>query len=80
MESTIGRRALIASGGFALAAGAAFAGAAPAAAATAVTKSARRVYYASDFGIVAKATMPSIPIRTGENFVMAGRAYRMSRR
>ncbi|SCZ61420.1 hypothetical protein SAMN02799638_03188 [Arthrobacter sp. UNCCL28] len=61
MESTLGRRALIASGGFALAAGAAFAGAGPAAAGTAVTKSARRVYYASDFGILPKATMPVSP-------------------
>ncbi|WP_024818780.1 hypothetical protein [Arthrobacter sp. 31Y] len=68
MESTIRRRALIASGGFALAAGAAFAGAAPAVAATAVAKSARRVYYASDFGIVPKATMPSTTDPDGRKF------------
>ncbi|MBP2268311.1 hypothetical protein J3A64_003775 [Pseudarthrobacter sp. PvP004] len=68
MESTIRRRALIASGGFALAAGAAFAGTAPAAAATAVTKSARRVYYASDFGILPKATMPSTTDSDGRKY------------
>jgi len=50
---------LIATGGFALAAGAAFAETVPEAAAIAVTKSARRVYYASDFGIFPKATMPA---------------------
>ncbi|MGO4145787.1 hypothetical protein AB4Y77_11930 [Paenarthrobacter sp. YAF11_1] len=68
MESTIGRRALMASGGLALVAGAAFAGTAPAAAAAAVTRSAKRVYYASDFGILPKAMMPlvNLPVSSAD--------------
>ncbi|NQD89093.1 hypothetical protein HP499_14960 [Paenarthrobacter sp. CM16] len=66
MESTIGRRSLMAGGGLALVAGAAFAGTAPAAAATAVTKNAKRVYYASDFGILPRATMPIITVDLSE--------------
>lgn len=50
----------MAGGGLALAAGAAFAGTTPAAAATAVTKNAKRVYYASDYGIFPRATMPLV--------------------